>query len=126
MFVHNTSMVEVLGAPIDLEEENFLREFQLDVVDQLGASLPANDQHSVSVSLPEWQHVVGYEEGDHKIINAMTAGYPRFRVHDNVVELQNRLIHILQCLFHDVDGKQCMVFPSIATAIRFHAFMVLE
>ena len=118
-------MIEILGANIDEEEEKFLTRFSLAVIDKLGAPLPA-DEHSVSVSLPEWKHVVGYEEGDRKIIDAMTTGYPRFRVHDNVIALQERLIHILQRLSHDVEGKECMVFPSVATVIRFHTFMVAK
>lgn len=43
--------------------------------------------HSISVSLPEWDHVVGYEEGHSNVVNAMTVGYPRFRFHNDVTVL---------------------------------------
>lgn len=44
----------------------------------LGSPLPAGDPHAVSVSLPRWRDVVGYEENDPAVINALRAGYPRF------------------------------------------------
>ena len=106
-----------------VEEENaFVKSFNLDVVNSLGAPLPADDLHSVSVSLPRWQHVVGYEEGDTKVISAMTAGYPRFRIHDNVTALHNRLKQILHS---EIGDKELMVLPSLSTAARFQDFLVL-
>lgn len=46
----------------------------------LGESIP-KDNHAVSVSLPTWSSVVGYEEGDPNIITKLQTGYPRFKVH---------------------------------------------
>lgn len=43
-----------------------------------GESMPFNNPHAVSVSLPTINDVVGYEEGDVKIIVKMKSGYPRF------------------------------------------------
>ena len=45
----------------------------------VGKSIPDDDSHACSVSLPNYSDVVGYEEGCPKIIQAMTIGYPRFR-----------------------------------------------
>ncbi|MEM6820820.1 MAG: PLP-dependent transferase [Verrucomicrobiota bacterium] len=38
----------------------------------------ADSLHGVSVCLPQWKHIVGYEEGDQSIIGKMQCGYPRF------------------------------------------------
>ena len=43
---------------------------------ELGCPLPL-DEHAVSVSLPTWRSVVGYEEGDVGVLAAMRTGYPR-------------------------------------------------
>ena len=47
----------------------------------MGQSLPPLTDHAVSVSLPTWKDVVGYEEGDKCIMDAMIIGYPRFFIH---------------------------------------------
>ena len=47
----------------------------------LGASVPAFTPHAISVSLPTWADNVGYEEGDARVVDAMTSGYPRFFIH---------------------------------------------
>ena len=53
---------------------------------ELGCPLPF-DEHAVSVSLPTWGSVVGYEEGDVRVLAAMRIGYPRFKVHAAVETL---------------------------------------
>ena len=45
--------------------------------DSLGSPLP-DDDFGVSVSLPLWRHVVGYEEGDPEVVSKFRSGYPRF------------------------------------------------
>lgn len=47
---------------------------------KLGAAIPY-DIHAVSVSLPTWESVVGYEESDQEILSQLTSGYPRFKFH---------------------------------------------
>ncbi len=75
----------------------------------LGVPLP-NSPHAVSVSLPKWADVVGYEEGEPRVIDAMQLGYPRFVYHPKVLEL-----------FADCEAKFagadefCRVYPSEAT-----------
>ena len=44
----------------------------------LGNSLPVNNPHSVSVSLPTLEDVIGYEENRPEILNQLKNGYPRF------------------------------------------------
>jgi len=43
-----------------------------------GESIPFNNPHAVSVSLPTLADVVGYEEGDIAVVGKMKSGYPRF------------------------------------------------
>jgi len=50
----------------------------------LGDTVPALTPHAVSVSLPTWQDVVDYEEGEQRIKDAMTSGYPRFFIHHQI------------------------------------------
>ncbi len=43
-----------------------------------GATIPFQNPHAVSVSLPRIQDVIDYEEGKSKVIHKMKSGYPRF------------------------------------------------
>jgi cystathionine gamma-synthase len=52
----------------------------------LGVPLP-DSPHAVSVSLPKWADVVGYEKGESRVIEAMQLGYPRFVYHPFVAKL---------------------------------------
>lgn len=52
----------------------------------LGRPIP-DSPHAVSVSLPRWQDVVGYEERDPAVLTQLTSGYPRFVLHPRVREL---------------------------------------
>lgn len=52
----------------------------------LGVPLP-DSPHAISVSLPKWADVVGYQEGESRVINAMQLGYPRFVYHPFVEKL---------------------------------------
>ncbi len=67
----------------------------------LGKPIPESP-HAVSVALPRWQDVVGYEEGRPEVIGRLAGGYPRFVVHPFVRRLAQ-----------DVgDEKPCLPFPS--------------
>lgn len=46
----------------------------------LGQPIP-DSLHAVSVSLPRWQDVIGYEKQDPEVIGRLVSGYPRFVVH---------------------------------------------
>ncbi len=43
-----------------------------------GETIPFQNPHAVSVSLPEIQNVIDYEEGKSEVIDKMRSGYPRF------------------------------------------------
>ncbi|MAS94570.1 MAG: hypothetical protein CMO55_15330 [Verrucomicrobiales bacterium] len=80
--------------------------------DDLGLAIPDSD-HAVSVCLPQWKHVIGYEEGEQDIIDQFECGYPRFVIHPIVAEL---------CLAareeFAKDTEAVLVFPSLAAAWR--------
>jgi cystathionine gamma-synthase len=73
--------------------------------EELGQPIPASP-HAVSVALPRWRDVVGYEEKDPRVVNALRSGYPRFFVNPKVREL-GRLIG---------DIRPCLPFPSVRAA----------
>jgi cystathionine gamma-synthase len=67
----------------------------------LGRALPEST-HAVSMSLPRWSDVVGYEAHKPEVWSHIKMGYPRFVYHPLVQELIHRL---------DA-GPHCLPFPS--------------
>src|SRR5512136_3076232 len=80
--------------------------------EDLGRPIPASP-HAVSVALPRWQDVVGYEEKKPEVVKALTSGYPRFFIHKEVQELAQRI----------GNGRACLPFPSLRTARRCAQFI---
>ncbi len=54
---------------------------------ETGASLPFNNPHAVSVSLPTLNDIIGYEEKDKAVTGKMQTGYPRFFMNKLVAKL---------------------------------------
>ena len=54
----------------------------------LGNSLPPNNPHAVSVSLPKLEDVIGYEENNPETIAQLKNGYPRFFKNKLVARLE--------------------------------------
>ena len=69
--------------------------------DELGQPIP-DSPHAVSVALPRWQDVVGYEEKRPEVMDRLRCGYPRFVIHPLVQQLAREL----------AGGKACLPFPS--------------
>ena len=69
--------------------------------------------HAVSMALPRWEDVVGYEEKKPAVMERLQAGYPRFLIHPLVTELAGRI------------GKRqpCLPFPSERVARQCAAFV---
>ena len=80
--------------------------------EELGRPIPAT-RHAVSVALPRWQDVVGYEEKTPAVVNALTSGYPRFFIHAEVRELARQI----------ADGRPCLPFPSLQAAQQCAEFI---
>jgi len=62
--------------------------------------------HAVSMALPRWQDVVGYEEKRPEVTRRLSNGYPRFVIHPLVAELGRRL----------GQGRPGLPFPSARAA----------
>lgn len=94
------------------------REMTNMVSQHIGDTIPNNNQHAVSVTLPTWEATVGYEEGQDWVVSQMSSGYPRFFIHS-----------VIQLLIGAIENKygrskeKCMVFPSYKVAKRCRAFM---
>lgn len=80
--------------------------------DSLGSPLPDNE-FGVSVSLPLWRHVVGYEEGDVAVTSQFRSGYPRFFLPPAIA----KLFEAAEKQFAD-EGERCVVFPRAVHAQR--------
>ncbi|HVM48884.1 MAG TPA: PLP-dependent transferase [Candidatus Acidoferrum sp.] len=78
----------------------------------LGRPIPPSP-HAVSVALPRWQDVVGYEEKKPEVIGALASGYPRFFIHKVVQELARQL----------GEGRPCLPFPSLRAARQCAQFI---
>ncbi|KAF3479982.1 cystathionine gamma-synthase [Arthroderma uncinatum] len=91
----------------------------MSVYQPVGGSVPPNTPHAISVSLPTWEANVGYEEGNTKVINAMTTGYPRFFVHKSIQSLANEVIARF-----GRQGDSAMLFPSSKTASCCKEFLL--
>lgn len=81
--------------------------------DQLGLPIP-DDDHAVSVCLPTWSDIIGYEEQHDQVIDKLQAVYPRFGFHP--------LIQQLCSDFNDQDDQQALPFASAAVAERVVRF----
>jgi cystathionine gamma-synthase len=64
---------------------------------EVGLALP-DSVHAVSVSLPRWRDVVGYEEKWPDVVSRLQSGYPRFVIHCLVQEVARQLGGDLPCL----------------------------
>ena len=84
----------------------------------LGKPIP-NTAHAISVALPLWSHVIGYEEGDAEIVDKMACGYPRFFVHPFVEKLMAQVVKN-----YGKPTDLCLLFPSISVAHRCIAYIV--
>ena len=73
--------------------------------EELGQPIPPSP-HAVSVALPRWEDVVGYEEKKPEVVARLTSGYPRFLIHTQVQELAQRI----------GNGQPCLPFPSARAA----------
>ncbi len=83
--------------------------------EEVGQPIP-DSPHAVSVALPCWEHVVGYEEGDPDVVSCMQTGYPRFLVNKGVERIGQSM----------APGQCCLPFPSRKAAESCAAFVRRE
>ncbi len=86
-------------------------------VTPLGRPIP-DVPHAVSVSMPTWADVLGYEEGDPRVVDALQAGYPRFVFHPQVKALIAAAEEALAG-----PGERVLVLPSAIVAERCLAYL---
>jgi cystathionine gamma-synthase len=86
----------------------------------LGLPLPDHD-FGVSVCLPLWRHVIGYEEKDPEIVAKFRSGYPRFCCPPAVGALFDAATREFAS-----EGERCLVFPKIIHARRCQEWLERE
>lgn len=84
--------------------------------EDLGAPVP-DSPHAVSVCLPTWADVIGYEEKEERVLSRMRVGYPRFFLHPLVRELC-KAVRIL----HAGPGEDVLPFHGEAAAAECAKF----
>ena len=94
-----------------MNERDLLRE-PICRAEELGQPIP-DSVHAVSVALPRWQDVVGYEEKSPEVMARLRSGYPRFVIHPLVQELARHL----------GGGQPCLPFPSANAAAMCAEFV---
>lgn len=80
--------------------------------EDMGQPIPPST-HAVSVALPTWDDVVGYEEKRPETVARMRCGYPRFVVHPLVEAVAKGIAK---------DGN-CLPFPSMRAAAAGAAYV---
>jgi cystathionine gamma-synthase len=78
----------------------------------LGDPMP-DSTHGVSMALPRWEDVVGYEEKTPAVMAKLRTGYPRFLIHPLVLELSRQL----------APKQPCLPFPSRRAAEQCARFV---
>lgn len=85
--------------------------------EDLGSPIPDTD-YGVSVCLPKWSHVIGYEEKDPEVLKHFRSGYPRFCCPPTIGALFEAAERELART-----GERCLVFPRQSHAQRCLEFV---
>src|SRR6186713_815448 len=85
--------------------------------EDLGLPIPPSP-YAVSVCLPLWEHVIGYEEGDPRVLGKFQSGYPRFFVPPAIQALVTAAEKE-----HCGSGERALVFPRRIHAERCAEFI---
>ena len=80
--------------------------------EDLGRAIP-DTPHACSVAMPLWEHNVGYEEGDERIISQFNAGYPRFFMNPLVAQLRAEIAKR-----YNLNATQTLLAPTQGAARR--------
>lgn len=80
--------------------------------EDLGTPLP-DSPHAITVAMPRWDDVVGYEEKRPETMSRLRSGYPRFLVHPLVQAVARAL----------APGRPCLPFPSARVAEQAAAYV---
>jgi cystathionine gamma-synthase len=92
-----------------------LRNHPLCHAEDLGKSIP-DTMHAISMCLPRWRDVIGYEERDPVTMSKLTVGYPRFLYHPLVAALFEQL--------KTSENKAVQVYSTRKAAERCKAYIL--
>src|SRR6266567_5698964 len=92
-------------SPVVRMKSRDLRKEPMWTAAELGHPIPPSI-HAISVALPRWQDVVGYEEKKPEVLARLASGYPRFKIHALVQEIAREI----------GKGEPCLPFPSARAA----------
>jgi cystathionine gamma-synthase len=91
-----------------------LRKNPLCRAEDLGKRIP-DTEHAISMCLPRWKDVIGYEERDPATMDRLELGYPRFYYHPYVEQAFAR--------FCPDEDKDAQIYSTPATAERAKAYI---
>lgn len=91
-----------------------LRKHPLCHADDLGKPIP-DTPHAISMCLPRWRDVVGYEERDPATMAQLQNGYPRFLYHPLVQQAFER--------FNSTPGTAAQIYTTHKAAERCKAYL---
>ncbi len=94
-----------------------LRSFPLWQPEDLGKPMP-DSVHAVSVAMPLWEHVIGYEERRPEVMAKLACGYPRFVFHPLVQQVMDEFTRQFA-----TPEEQAFIFPSEYSAQRAVEFV---
>lgn len=89
-----------------------------EAINVLGEPLPVEDRHAVSVSMPTWKDVHGYEQGKAEVHEKLKTGYPRFFLHPSYKKLCDHYKPKFA-----KNGESIWVFPSLKVAEECVAYV---
>lgn len=95
--------------------QELLRKNPLWRAEDLGKPIP-NTKHAVSMCLPRWQDVVGYEERDPTTMEQLQLGYPRFFYHPLVEQAFDT--------FRQPDDEAVQIYASPKAAERCREYLL--
>ena len=87
--------------------------------EDVGHPLP-DSEYAVSVSLPTWDSVIGYEESQDSVLEKLKTGYPRFFLSPIIKSLENRVLSG----FNVSDDFGCLIFTLESVAVRCREFIL--
>jgi len=85
--------------------------------EDLGLPIP-DDAHAVSMCLPTWDSVIGYEEGYEKVMSKLQLGYPRFFTHPLMKQLFAKAENDL-----GLSSKRVCLYPTRPAAQRAQRYI---
>ncbi|WVQ74560.1 hypothetical protein IAR50_004161 [Cryptococcus sp. DSM 104548] len=88
----------------------------------LGEALPAHTDHPVSMSIPTWDELFKYQEGDEAVCGTMKSGYPRMFFHRYI----QKIASICVSRFGNPEQDLCLLLPSPRVAQEGQEYLLRQ